>query len=133
MEPQPIDVAARAARRRHRYPPDAVCIGCGETDPTTYLFERHHPAGQANEPELTAPPMCANCHRRETARLQDLGVSMDPPPTVLHRIASALGGIGSFLVLLGETLLGYAQALSAIIAALDVHWPPWRNLLAVIP
>jgi hypothetical protein len=132
MEPQPVNAAARAARRRHRYPPDAVCL-CGESDPTTYIFERHHPAGEANEPDLTAPPMCLNCHRRETEKLRDLGVSMDPPPTQLHRIATALGGIGSFLVLLGETLLGYAQTLGAIIVAFDVEFPSWRNLSVVIP
>jgi len=133
MDPQPVNAAARSARRRHRYPPEAVCVGCGESDPTTFIFERHHPAGKANEPDLTAPPLCRNCHARETEKLRDLGVSMDPPATALHRIATALAGIGSFLMLLGETLLGYGQAISAMIAAFDVHFSSWRTLPAVTP
>ena len=133
MDPQPVNAAARGARRRHRYPPDAVCVGCGGSDSTTYVFERHHLAGEANEPDLTAPPLCRNCHARETEKLRDLGVSMDPPATALHRIATALAGIGSFLILLGQTLLGYAQGLRAVIEALDVHFDGWRNLTAVQP
>lgn len=133
MDPQPVNAAARGARRRHRYPPDAVCVGCGESDSTTYVFERHHPAGEANEPDLTAPPLCLNCHRRETEKHRDLGVSMDPPPTMVHSIAAALAGIGSFLILLGQTLLGYGQGLRAIIEALDVHFDGRRNLTAVQP
>ncbi len=130
MDPQPVNAAARAARRRHRYPPGTVCLTCAESDAATYLFERSHVAGEANEPELTAP-QCLNCHRKKTEKDRDLGVSMQPPPTVLHRIAAALAGIGAFLVQLGETLLGYAQALIAIIAAFDVHFPDWRRQLAV--
>ena len=74
-----------------------------------------------------------NCHRRETEKLRDLGVSMNPPPTQLHRIATALAGIGSFLMLLGAALLGYAQILRGLIEALDVHLPTWQSLPAVAP
>lgn len=133
MDPQPVNAAARAARRRHRYPRDAVCTRCLEADATAYLFQRHHPAGKANDPDLTAPPLCLNCHAKETANLQDRGIPMDLPPTLVHRIAAALAGIGSFLMLLGEALVGYAQILRGLIEALDVHLPTWQSLPAVAP
>jgi len=121
-----VNTAVRNAKRTSKLGDQPVCLHCGESDPVAMLYERHHVAGRANEPDLTAR-LCRNCHARQTEALRAGGVSMDPPSTALHRLAALLGGLAEFLTHLAASLTGWSRFLHQVIDWLDEQFPTWRD------
>ncbi len=132
MTPDATGAASREARRQRRLGPNPACVRCGESNPR--VLEIHHIGGEASDPDLTEV-RCRNCHRLITTQHADLGVEMTAPETLLHKIIAMLGGIGTTLIAIGETLLGLAQQLHMLLVALDTdpRFQGWRDLPAATP
>ncbi len=122
------NTAVRLARRTSKLGDNPLCVQCGENDPVAVLYELHHVAGRANEPDLTAR-LCRNCHAKQTEALRAGGVSMEPPATALHRLAALLGGLAEFLAHLAASLTGWSRFLHLLIDWLDEQLPTWRNAI----
>lgn len=120
------NTAVRLTRRTSKLGDNPVCALCGENDPVTLLYELHHIAGRANEPDLTAR-LCRNCHAKQTEALRAGGVSMDPPPTPLHQLAALLGGLAEFVAHLAASLTGWSRFVILLIDGLDEQFPAWRD------
>ena len=96
------------------------------------LYELHHLAGRANDPDLTGR-VCRNCHAKQTEALRAGGVSMGAPPSALHRLAALLGGAAEFLAHLAASLTGWSRWLLLLIGWLDDTLPDWAGQLAALP
>jgi hypothetical protein len=132
-ERNPIGNDARKAARRRRQSAPA-CAACGATDPEAVvgvgrtLLEFHHVAGGANDPEAGAW-LCRNCHAIATEAQRDVGADLrHDERDYLERLEAALRSLGSFLALLADRLLAWADGLADLIATLDAAVPGWRVL-----
>ena len=90
------------------------------------MLERHHPLGRAHSPKLTVP-VCPTCHAIFSAAQVDDGVPLEPQPTLLERVLAVLQALGSFLRVLAEALLAWAERSAAFVAGLDTDYPGWRT------
>ena len=137
--PDPLEVAARAARRTQRQPKDAFCITCLTSDvdillnpgaPTAIprtLLESHHIAGRHNDDALVVS-LCLNCHRKATIAQHDAGaLTRGPATTLIERIEVALRSLAAFLAQLMVTLIDWADALAAHFAHITALCPMWRE------
>jgi hypothetical protein len=122
----------RRYRRYRKLGPNARCLRCGTTDPTTLIqvkqrfFEEHHVLGQQHDPNLTVI-VCRNCHAILSATQGDDGVPLEPQPTSLERLLAVVAALGSFLKVLAEALLEWATKGTRFVAGLDTEYPDWRN------
>ncbi len=123
MNPDPEGAASREARRIRRLGPNPSCVICGET--RTPILERHHCAGRHNLDRLKVTE-CRNCHGMHTSQLRDLGVSMEPPQTLLDQVIAILSGVGKVLADMGARLMECATALVAFRAGLERAYPEWK-------
>lgn len=83
------------------------CGVCGETD--SRCMERHHLAGQKNDPD-TIVIVCRNCHRRLSDEQLD-HPAFAAPHEHLKRTAYFMLGLADMLSLIVETLRKSAAAL----------------------
>lgn len=136
MERNPIQNATRKAKRIRKIGPDAVCVLCGETRPEvlirvpwSFLHQNHHVVGEANDAKLTAV-LCLNCHAKETElqRLHGVNLYRDRMRTLPEILVSILRAVAAFLHSLADRFEDWAERLAAFIAALDAHFPEWREL-----
>jgi hypothetical protein len=97
----PKRTAAREANRQRQFPPDAVCITCGES--ALVALEKHHPMGAAHEPDLTVP-LCKNCHAKATEDQFREGVPLSETDSFFDRVAAILGGLAAFFHFLADSL-----------------------------
>lgn len=133
----PLQTEVRRTRRRERLGENPQCIlcGCGQAEALTvprgkvrrYVLEEHHPAGWKNDPELKVI-LCLNCHRVATEKCRRAGVSLDWPPTLLHRIVALLRGVAALLADLGDSCYAAATKLERLIERLDEVYPAWREM-----
>ncbi len=131
-ERDPIANDARKAARRYRFP-GAACVLCGESDPDVLvagrrvLIELHHVAGAANDAAAVVP-LCRNCHAVATERQRDAGVDLTRREDrhLLERLEAALRSLGTFLALLAERCLAWADGVAAVVSGLDTAMPGWR-------
>ncbi len=130
MGPDPAGAVSRDARRRRRLGPYPACVRCGITD--VRVLEAHHIGGVANDRKLTEI-RCRNCHRLITTQHEDLGVDMEHPDTLMHKLIAMLGGIGATLIAIGEALLDLRQQLVILVGQLDLNLPAWRELPGAQP
>lgn len=100
---------------------DSVCIFCCKPSE-----ENHHPAGRANEKDLTAP-LCKDCHSEQTRlqRVAEVDLSHSEKPFLL-KLQAFLKGVGIFLISLGEKLVELAKSLGAAVRFFDFYFPAWR-------
>lgn len=132
-QPNPTQDVVREERRRRRFDGDAVCVRCGESDLSTLtpvvrtLLEDHHVCGAANAPSLTVP-LCLNCHRKMTERLERAGVAMTEPRDVLEMLVMVCRALADFFRMLAECLLEWSDRLARLVEAQDAHCPTWREL-----
>jgi hypothetical protein len=133
VEENPIKNQLRREKRQDRLPDDAACTTCGCSAPEALTaanrswLEKHHVVGKANHSDLIAA-VCRNCHAILTARAQDVGASMRPPETVLHRFVAIMEALGTFLAFDGETTVAWAKDARRLIAGLDKDCPQWRHM-----
>lgn len=133
MNANPMQTAARRARREQRFSPNAACVRCGLTTPDALIavrrpfLEMHHVCGRANDDSLTTP-VCRNCHAILTEGQHAVGVTFTAPPTLLHQIAAALTSFFAFLRDFAERGMAWTDALSRLITELDSAVPTWREL-----
>lgn len=133
MTANPMNAAARHARRERRFNPDTACVRCGITTPETLVpvkrrfLEAHHVCGQAHDDALTVP-VCRNCHAVLTEAQHAAGVVFQAPPTILHQLASALASLFAMLHELCERGMTWTDALSRLASELDTAFPTWREL-----
>jgi hypothetical protein len=133
MTTNPMQTAARRARRDRRFDHDAACVRCGITAPETLVpvkrrfLDDHHVCVQANDDALTVP-VCRNCHAILTEAQHAAGVVFQTPPTILHQVASALASFFAMLHALCERGMAWAHALSELASDLDTAYPAWRTL-----
>jgi hypothetical protein len=125
METDPRGNDRRRILRRREFGVEPACVFCGKTEPIAF----HHVAGAANDPDLEGP-VCLNCHAVNHEEMRRLGVplSRTPPRSLLEKIEALLRGLAAFFRLLAESALDFAERLAALIRALDVHLPAWRDL-----
>lgn len=114
-----------------------ACALCGEARLfALHVKVGHHVAGRVNDPDLTVP-VCLNCHAEQTEAHRRVGLplrdSVDPPPTLLDRLAALLAGAGVFLTELGGRLVEWADVLRRLVAALDRDAAGWRDVAASVP
>ena len=114
----------RRARRQRRLGPNAKCRTCGESDPAALLpadtcyacrqaqmgrsgLEKHHPAGQANDPMTVAIP--ANDHRVLSDFQQQWpeATLRNPDGSPLLRAAASIRGLLDVLRLIMERTVGW--------------------------
>jgi hypothetical protein len=134
-DPSPIRGDARRARDRRRVPPDAACSFCGELNPAilregeTGVLQNHHLGGRANDADLEVV-LCLNHHHLNTLGQGSAGVELrrDPARSMPERLESVLRGLAVFFELLARQLMGWADGLGALVAALDGNCPAWRAL-----
>ncbi len=133
MNANPMQTAARRARRDQRFSLNAACVLCGVTTPETLvavrraLLEKHHVCGRANDADLTVP-VCRNCHAVLTEGQRAAGVTFTAPQTLLHQIAAALASFFAFLHDFAERGMAWTDALSHLITELDSAFPTWCEL-----
>jgi len=132
MTYDPMNRGRRRFRRRQKLGPDARCISCGVANPDQLTavgqtwFEEHHPYGYAHAPGCTCV-VCLNCHALYSAAQVDDGVPLTRQSTVLERLQAVIAALGSFLGVLGEVLLEWAERLAAFVRGLDQDYSDWRN------
>lgn len=146
MTADPLGQARRGRRRLDALgaDPDAdpddggpACALCAESRLfALHVKIGHHVAGRRNDPDLTVP-LCLNCHAEQTEAHRRVGLplrdSVDPPPTLLDRLAALLAGAGVFLTELGERMVAWADVLRQLVAALDQGAAGWRDVIASVP
>jgi hypothetical protein len=132
MAHDPMNPARRRFRRRRRLGPGARCVSCGVANPDqlttvdrTWL-EEHHPYAYAHAPNNTCV-LCLNCHALFSAAQVDDGVPLSPQSTVLERLQAVIAALGSFLGVLGEVLLEWAERIAAFVRGLDQQYGDWRK------
>ena len=127
----PIRNDARRSARDRLFPPDAACIVCGETNRfgLRRILERHHVAGEVNDPTLTATH-CLTHHAIETEGQRERGVPLrrGERRTVLDQVIVVLKETALFLSGLAQSLLRWAAELERLGATLDRSYPAWRTL-----
>ena len=125
MEADPPRNDLRKALRRREFGPNPVCVLCGADEPTVF----HHFAGEANDCVIEGPH-CLNCHALEHEGMRFLGVDLSrhKPRTVLEVVIAILQGLSVFFRLLSTRFEEWADRLSRLMAALDLHFPKWRDL-----
>lgn len=96
----PKKTTARESKRQRRFPPDAVCIACGES--ALVALEMHHPMGAAHEPDLTVP-LCKNCHAKATEDQLREDVPLSATDSLLDRLAAILGALAAFFRFLADS------------------------------
>ena len=96
----PKRTAAREAKRQRRFPPDAVCMTCGES--AHVALEMHHPMGAAHEAGLTVP-LCKNCHAKATEDQYREDVPLSATDSFLDRLAAILGALAAFFRFLADS------------------------------
>jgi hypothetical protein len=140
MEQNPIDNDARRERRK-RMLPQPACVICGISNVdqlvavkvrlinpgALHLIDEHHLAGRENNPDLVVT-VCLNHHAVLTAKNLDFGVSMKAPDTVLDRLVATMRGLAAFFILLGESLIDWAELLVRLIRGLDKNCAQWREM-----
>lgn len=133
MAHDPTRAAGRRNRRRAaRLGPNPICLFDGETVPEILLpttrtwLEEHHLFGYAHDPDTTMC-LCLNCHGKISAGQVDDGVPMRKQGTELARQHAMLQAWASFLRILADAVLAWAERLLAVITGLDSDYPEWRN------
>jgi len=114
-----------------------MCVLCDESRLfALHVRQGHHVAGRRNDPDLTVT-LCLNCHAEQTEAHRSVGLplrdSVDPPPTLLDRLAALLAGAGVFLTELGERMVAWADVLRQLVTALDQGAAGWRDAVGSIP
>jgi hypothetical protein len=136
MSIPPLDQLAaetRRAKRERVLGDDAACVLCGLGTLASLVLvnrnvlEAHHIVGRANDGALTAP-LCRNCHAEITEGYRDSGVSLNRPPTLLHKLVAVLRAVGAMLIALGQKCAEWAEALFRLVQRLDTELPDWRAL-----
>jgi hypothetical protein len=134
MSVDPVGDDARRARRERRLGPEAVCVVCGEESPELLtrvrrsVLERHHVAGEANDPDLTVV-VCRNHHAllTEAQRVSGIKLCRAADRVSLERLEAVLRGLADFFVMLAYALREWADELGRTIRRLDEGWPGWRE------
>ena len=113
-----LQTALRETQRLKKLGNSPSCVLCGVANPEALtrckksLLESHHIAGRSNDSELTVV-LCLNCHRIATERQRRCGVELcHREKSAVERFINLLIGIGSALILIGETLIEYAKQIT---------------------
>ena len=134
----PIAKETRLVKRQRVLGDDPACVLCGLTTIASLIavsrdvLEAHHIVGHANDEALTAP-LCRNCHAEVTDGYRDAGVSLNRPPTLLHKLVAILRALGAMLTAVGQKCAAWAEALAQLVQRLDVFFPTWRNCAEATP
>jgi hypothetical protein len=123
----PKRTARRGEKQRRRVPPDAICVGCGETKP--YLLEEHHVMGKAHEPDLTAP-LCRNCHAKATEGQLREEVPLTATDNVFDCVAAIFDALAAFFRFLADSFNRLAGQVRSSMGRLDAECPEWRAALS---
>lgn len=132
MEKKPIQDAARRARRERKLGENPVCMFCGTDEfwalikAPQKILQEHHVAGRAHDSGLTAC-ICQNCHARIHEILRSDGISLRPKSSFLERLAEILAAIGSFLRVLADRCVHWAERLLDLVRILDERFGTWRE------
>jgi hypothetical protein len=119
FDENPIQTQLRNERRMQRLGENAACAMCGFSKPEalttakTSLLEKHHIFLEANDPKTTVA-LCLNCHRTVTEGGLRAG-AMRPASSCLERFELMLRSLGSFLIVLGEKLLEWAEEIAGLL------------------
>jgi hypothetical protein len=122
----------RNDRQQERLGENPACVRCGFSKPAALTLksrswlEKHHVFLKAND-SRTMVPLCLNCHRIVTDAAYAAG-AMHPASTCPERFQMMLRSLGSFLIVLGERLLEWAEEVAAFIRGLDANHPGWRQM-----
>ena len=119
----PKKTAAREAKRKRRFPPDAVCMTCGES--AHVALEMHHPMGAAHEPDVTVP-ICKNCHAEATEEQRRGEVPLSVADNFLDRIAAIFGAVAAFCQFLADAFNRLKDRVKEFARKLDAKYPDWR-------
>lgn len=111
------------------------CAVCGENHPALLrraaraLVEFHHLGGEANDPDLGVF-LCLTHHAWCTEAMRDAGVplSRTEQRSLLERLEAVLLGLSVFFELTGRLLEVWAANIAALVCALDLSHPEWRQL-----
>lgn len=130
--PNPLNRQQRAHRRTATLGDAAVCVMCGETAPEALrqvqarLFEAHHVFGRQHDPETTVT-VCVSCHAKLSVGQTDDRIPLSAAATSLDRQHAMLGAFGSFLRVLGESLIEWGRRGERIVEGLDQDHKGWRD------
>jgi hypothetical protein len=129
-EKDPLGNDLRKAKRRRALPPNPACI-CGENRPEA--LEAHHPAGDANAPDLVIA-RCKNCHAADTEAQRDVGADLSHRPgrNIFEVVEAGLLSLAAFLEALARQFCEWASLIRAAIEGLDDGSPGWRQLPGVL-
>lgn len=131
-EKNAAQAAARAAKRKQKLGPDAVCVLCGFSDASALdpvscsTVEKHHVLGREHDGKATLP-VCANCHRSLTVAVRDAGADMKASPEVLECVVNVLRALGTCLIEVGRALIEWANKMVLRMKRLDYDVPEWRE------
>lgn len=136
------DVVATLIRekdREGRLGEGPACARCGREEPATLtasdvrlLIEEHHPAREANDPEITVP-LCLNCHALVHEGIRRLGLNRGEPTTFLRKLSNTLVLVGQLLTDLGEQLVAKGRKLRKLIPLLPDGWQEAEDDLPDFP
>lgn len=132
----PLQTEVRQQRRLERLGDNPRCLICGfgqaealkeaKGKVRQHVLEEHHVVGRKNDPDLTVI-LCLNHHRVETEKCRRAGVTLDAPPTDLHRTLAQLRALSAFHASLGESCRTSAITIENHIDRLDQEYPAWRE------
>jgi hypothetical protein len=131
-QPNPLSRQQREHRRRFAMGGETVCAMCGEAAPEALrqvpagLFEKHHVLGRQHDSEIEVT-VCASCHAKLSAGQVDDRIPLTAATTSLERQHAMLGALGSFLRVLGESLIAWGQRGERIVGGLDQNYSGWRG------
>lgn len=133
IEGDPIKNDARRSKQERRVGKGARCAQCGIGNFETLrpvkasLIESHHVVGRANDSDLVVP-LCKNCHALATEKLAQVGASMNPPNTVLHKLVEVLKALGAFFTDLGGKCIEWSAEVARLITGLNNQHPTWVEM-----
>jgi hypothetical protein len=127
MNPDMKNPAPTGSHRSNRRPA-GCCLWCGAIEDVK-PFVIHHPAGRANDLELTIR-LCSPCAARadDLLRKHEVNLKHDAERSLPEVVVAVLVGIALVLFEWAKRLFYWAARMEMFKDGLDANYPGWRTM-----